>query len=740
MLFDAINIALVITALLNGLLGVVIFLNGHHKKINVVYSLNIVAIISWTVAMIAYRSAPQETSMFWSRILYITPTFIASSFLYFTYIFPSERDKHICLKSLLIFLINAVLVVMVAWPGFIIEAVNIRPGFEKQLIFTNYYWFYFLYTAGFFTFGFVRLFRKYTHGIGVGRLQTLYLWSGYAIAANLAFISNLILPWIGVFIVNWLGQVFTISMVAFTAYAILKYRLMDIRIVARRVFIYFGDAIYVYAFFYFVIWFYNSAFGGVFSLGAYAVGLIVAPLFVFLFYSVDKGLRLVANRYLFVSLYNYQETINKLTEDLNHYIDLDKIIDLIVDTIRQTMQLNRAGVLLVNTETRPVHYEIAKVIGFNRDNGISLVQDNFLTQYLQETEKPLVLDELELLARDAKSPAQSRSFEKLYKHMTKIEASLCLPLMSGDKLFGIIVLGAKRVGDAYTKEDLDLLSTLSKQAGVAVENARLYAQVQEFNQRLKLEVDKATADIMKTNVDLEAALKIKDVFLQIASHQLRTPVSVMYGVMDTFKTAGDDMDEAQRKQFINSAFQKSKKLGQVVDDVLSATEMNAPDFNIGSTAKPMNLREMAQKAVEFHKEEADTHKLTLILEAEEPGPAVKASEAFLPQAISNLVDNSIKYTPEGGSITVKAYTEGDMAVLAVTDTGMGVPPDDLGKLWDKFKRGKNAKDMHTDGSGLGLFIIKKIVEGHEGGSVFAESELGKGSTFGFKLPVIDAES
>jgi two-component system phosphate regulon sensor histidine kinase PhoR len=253
---------------------------------------------------------------------------------------------------------------------------------------------------------------------------------------------------------------------------------------------------------------------------------------------------------------------------------------------------------------------------------------------------------------------------------------------------------------------------------------------------LKLEVDKATADIMKTNVDLEAALKIKDEFLQIASHQLRTPVSVMYGVMDTFKAAGDDMDEAQRKQFINSAFQKSKKLGQVVDDVLSATEMNAPDFNIGSTAKPMNLREMAQKAVEFHKEEADNHKLALTLEAEEPGPAVKASEAFLPQAISNLVDNSIKYTPEGGSITVKAYTEGDMAVLAVTDTGMGVPPDDLGKLWDKFKRGKNAKNMHTDGSGLGLFIIKKIVEGHEGGSVFAQSELGKGSTFGFKLPAI----
>lgn len=242
--------------------------------------------------------------------------------------------------------------------------------------------------------------------------------------------------------------------------------------------------------------------------------------------------------------------------------------------------------------------------------------------------------------------------------------------------------------------------------------------------------------IEMTNADLEAALKTKDEFLQIASHQLRTPVSVMYGVMDTLKLTDNSLDEQQRQQFINSAFIKAKKLGQVVDDVLSATEMNAPDFNIGKTAKLVNLREIAQKAVELQVDEAANHKLTLTLEAAEPRPMVMASEAFLPQAISNLIDNSIKYTPEGGLIRVRVSIEGGNAVLAVTDTGMGVPPDDLGKLWDKFKRGKNAKDMHTDGSGLGLFIIKKIVEGHEGGSVFAESELGNGSTFGFKLPVM----
>jgi len=144
---------------------------------------------------------------------------------------------------------------------------------------------------------------------------------------------------------------------------------------------------------------------------------------------------------------------------------------------------------------------------------------------------------------------------------------------------------------------------------------------------------------------------------------------------------------------------------------------------------------LAQKAVESQKDEAADKGLTLTLEADKNVPLVKASDTYLPQAMTNLIDNAIKYTKEG-RILIKVYREADMAVFAVQDTGIGVPEQDLEKLWSKFKRGGNAKNMHTDGSGLGLFIIKKIVEGHPGGEVFVESKLGQGSTFGFKLPLI----
>src|SRR3989339_273176 len=164
LLFDPINISLISTALLNFFLGLLIFISGKNKKINIVYSLNIVAIISWILAMFFYRSSPKETNLLWCTILYVTPTLIASSFLYFTYIFPSQKEKYFFWRTVLIFGINLLIIILVIWPGFIIKGVSVRPGLEKQIIFTSYYWFYFLYTSIFFSLGFFRLFVKQFSG------------------------------------------------------------------------------------------------------------------------------------------------------------------------------------------------------------------------------------------------------------------------------------------------------------------------------------------------------------------------------------------------------------------------------------------------------------------------------------------------------------------------------------------------------------------------------------------------
>lgn len=257
--------------------------------------------------------------------------------------------------------------------------------------------------------------------------------------------------------------------------------------------------------------------------------------------------------------------------------------------------------------------------------------------------------------------------------------------------------------------------------------------VKEVRQREAIE--ELNVKLKQANEQLESLLDIKNEFLQIASHQLRTPVSVMRGMLDMMREGKGSLTPEQQSDMVERAYLKSEKLNQVIDDVLSATEMDVPNFDISGTARPVDLVELARKAVDSHRDDAAARRVTLTLQASENTPRVNASETYVPQAMTNLIDNAIKYTKEG-SVTVKVYSEGDKVVFAVQDTGIGVPEGDLPQLWTKFKRAANAKDMHTDGSGLGLFIIKKIIEGHPGGTVFSESRLNRGSTFGFKLPMM----
>jgi signal transduction histidine kinase len=234
-LLDQINIALIVVTCVNFLLALAILLNDSKQKINRAYSLITLAIISWVVAMIFYRSAPSELALFAGTLLYVSATLIASTFLYFTYIFPSEKDTHITLKSTFIFLVNGILIGMIIWPDFIIQAVNIRAGAEKEIIFTDYYWFYFFYIFSFFSYGFMRLSAKYRQSSGIERQQVLYVLSGYAITGNLAFITNLIMPWFGFFYLNWIGQLFTTIIVGCTSYAILKHHLFSIKVIVTEI-------------------------------------------------------------------------------------------------------------------------------------------------------------------------------------------------------------------------------------------------------------------------------------------------------------------------------------------------------------------------------------------------------------------------------------------------------------------------------------------------------------------------
>lgn len=313
---------------------------------------------------------------------------------------------------------------------------------------------------------------------------------------------------------------------------------------------------------------------------------------------------------------------------------------------------------------------------------------------------------------------------------------LCLPLIIRDKLIGIIVLGNKISKDAYTKEDLRLLDSISHQASIAVENARLYNNMEEI-------VDSQTKDIKAKAHHLEKLLKMRSEFLDTTSHQLRTPTSVLIGILEMAVKGELDMlsPEKKQKQF-EGAYLKAKKLEQIVSDLLRASELDSAPFHLNfDDLREINLEEFLNRIINFHALEAEKQGVEISLVKPLPCPTILGEKIFLDEAIGNLVNNAIKYTPAKnketgatGKIIISCDKDDKNVFIKIQDNGMGISKEEIGELFEKFNRASNAKKMYTDGTGLGLFIVKGIIEGHKG-KVKVESALGQGSTFVVSLPL-----
>ena len=717
------------------IIGPFLLIKGR-KKIHLIWTAFLTSVAWWGFGIykIATVSGIKE-SLFWLKVAEIGVIFIPVFLVHFVMAFLGLRRK-----ILLAFL-------YVSTVGFLY--LNIFTNYFLNDLYFAFDQFYYpfatpIYTLFIFIFfssviySLFELLRTYRKRIGIIKSQIKYLILAFIIGFSGGATSFLPAYKINVY-PAWNGTIFV--SVLMVSYAILRYRLMDIRVVFRKIFIYIGMAGLTYGLFYLVAWGYIKLFGEIFTTNSYLLGIIVAPLFVLLFIWFNKLFIIIANKYFFFKLYNYQKTINKLTKELNYHIDLKKIIDSIVDTIKDTMQLNRAGVLLVKKEKEDIHYRIAKVIGFNEDNGISLVQDNFLTRYLEKTKRPLVAEEMVILAKDSEKPSDRKSFAQLSQNMKKIEASLCLPLISRNRLIGIIVLGSKISGDAYSEEDLNILDILAKQAAIAIENARLYQQVQNFNKTLKQKVAEQTKEIRKAyevekkaHEELKKLDRAKDQFVLASQHHLRTPVSGISGYLDLIIGGSFGKISQKTKDALARCQSATKILSRLVDEFLDISQ-----FQLGRKVvalKPdVEINPIIDQIIEEVSMEVERKQLSIKVEKSKPLPKIQADPEKLKTAIFNIIDNAVKYTTKGGVTIIPSVVDNNIQI-EVRDTGKGIPQEDLKLIFKKlFERGDKADKFYATGRGIGLFMSTLMIEAHNG-KIWAESQgQDKGSSFFIQLPI-----
>jgi PAS domain S-box-containing protein len=290
-----------------------------------------------------------------------------------------------------------------------------------------------------------------------------------------------------------------------------------------------------------------------------------------------------------------------------------------------------------------------------------------------------------------------------------LASGMIVPLVARGRLLGTMTFAAGAQRRPYTAADLELAEDLAHRAALAVDNARLFAQAQD-------------------------AIRVRDEFLSIASHELRTPLTPLQLQLQRLlgarhKSLIESMPVDKLKSVLARCARQVERLAGLIDDLLDVSRISSGRLRLEIDG-PVDLGELVRDVVNRHTEELSRAACPLVVESPEDPVVGTWDRRRLEQVVENLVSNAIKYGA-GTAIQIAVADGVDQAVLRVKDQGIGIPPEKLDKVFDRFERAVSARAY--GGLGLGLYITRQIVEAHRG-SIRVESEAGRGATFTVELP------
>ncbi|MFA6512446.1 MAG: ATP-binding protein [Patescibacteria group bacterium] len=327
---------------------------------------------------------------------------------------------------------------------------------------------------------------------------------------------------------------------------------------------------------------------------------------------------------------------------------------------------------------------------------------------------------------DVISPPVPKLIVKGIQKLLGIKTLVLVPIFSEDKAVGAIDFALAKEEKDISAREFEIMQALADQTGIAYRNWRYVERIKEANRQLE--------DANERLMQLDQA---KTEFVSIASHQLRTPMTGIAGYLSML--VGGDFGKLipEHGKILKQLLEESQRMIRLINLFLNVSKIEAGKFEL--TFQPTQLEDVVEGEVKELIRLAAEKKLKLTFnKPKKKLPLVTADGDKLKDVILNLVDNGIKYTAEG-SIVVDMAKVGNEVHVSVKDTGIGIEPDDAKHLFQKFVRASGIAQIHPDGSGLGLFIAKKIVEAH-GGSIWVESKgQGKGSTFFFAIPIEKAK-
>jgi signal transduction histidine kinase len=406
------------------------------------------------------------------------------------------------------------------------------------------------------------------------------------------------------------------------------------------------------------------------------------------------------SRSIFKKRYDNEITLKKSGEIMNLLSDMDRLVVLTTRIVAKRMGIANAATLIIDETTHD--YSVKAAEGKSRDlMGQTFTQDLGLFRYINKDRNPLVKGILE---------------QGISDEMNRLNAEVCVPCFSkgryiGNKLVGIFCFGEKSSGDAYDKDDLQLFSMLSSQAAVAIENAIMYNAIVKQYKELKETKDQL--------VQSEKLAALGTMAAGIA-HEIRNPLTSLQLFVQMMAERFDDHEF--RQKFSQVVPPEIERLNRIVNDLVSFAKPSK------MTMEPAQINEVLEKTIRLSEISFKKFNVKVVKDLG-PVPPVLCDQQKMMQIFLNLIMNGAQAMANGGTLTVKTYVDiaASKVAIDITDTGSGITPENLKKLFSPFFTTKDA------GTGLGLAITRRIVEEHNG-EIKIRSKVGEGTTFTVELP------
>ena len=524
--------------------------------------------------------------------------------------------------------------------------------------------------------------------------------------------------------VRLFGALIKLGSLLVLSLAVLRHHLIDIMTLYRRAFSYVAVTLATAAIGLAGVLFSSQVVGGQGLQSALiSIGLIsvlvsfgVAPL-------RDVVQRFV-DRKLFYIQVDYETALRTYGERIAGMLALDPLADLVVGTLVATTGARRVGLYLAHkgrVDAGGLCLHPLKRYGDLPITEIELSPDSAMTHCLVQSTEPQVPYEIDRRQDLPAIGAKERAW------LQSLSAEVLVPIHNANKLVGLISVGGRRSGESYSPSDLAWFRALADQTAVALENARLFDQVQDMSTSLM----QLNADLQRAVEQLQEVDRLKSAFIGLISHELRSPfVAAGFSVQLLHRYLQEGMVDELRAQLA----QVDKELAEgrrMIDSVISFASLLSRHGDL--RPEETDLGALIETTLAPLRQLARSRDVALSLDLPTRLEPACVDKVRLGEAIYHLVHNAIKFNHSGGEAHVTCWSTGTDLVLKVEDTGTGIPSDKLSHIWDAFTQTADDVRRGVEGLGLGLALVKFVVDAH-GGEVWVSSQPGTGSTFGFRIP------